>query len=199
LRCLDLVLAETLRRSLRRPWRHSPRQTLRRRKSPGSDRVRATSYTSSLQPVILTLNVTQRRETARRPTVERLSSDCRLIIQITEEFRRGLRNNLVGGNFRPGGRPAPRTRRLNDMMTHSHSWAMRLAERRARTFVGREAELRVLRGVLEPRELAFQVIALVGPPGCGKTTLLRLLSTECHEAGVPHAFIDARAIQPSTD
>lgn len=85
------------------------------------------------------------------------------------------------------------------MMTHSHSWAMRLAERRARTFVGREAELRVLRGVLEPRELAFQVIALVGPPGCGKTTLLRLLSTECHEAGVPHAFIDARAIQPSTD
>lgn len=88
----------------------------------------------------------------------------------------------------------------NAAMTDSRSsWAVRLAQRRAETFVGRETERRILRTILSQTDLSFQVFALIGPPGSGKTTLLRLFGTECDAAGVPYTFIDARAIQPSAD
>lgn len=76
------------------------------------------------------------------------------------------------------------------------SWAARLAEHRAGTFVGRTAELELLRHALTARHPRFQVLSIHGPPGAGKTTLLHRFATECVRAGVAYRLLDAGSIQP---
>lgn len=76
------------------------------------------------------------------------------------------------------------------------NWAARLSEHQAKTFVGRVAELQLFRQVLHARQPSFQVLAVLGPPGCGKTTLLKRFVAECETIGVSHRLMDARSIDP---
>lgn len=85
-------------------------------------------------------------------------------------------------------------------MSDGHTnWARRLSEQRTSTFVGRTAELGLLRDLLRQSRVPYQVVAITGAPGTGKTTLLRVFSAECDAARIPHTIIDAGAIHASKD
>lgn len=98
----------------------------------------------------------------------------------------------MGGSFARSTGQTP-SRRERDA---SMNWAARLSEHRAKIFVGRVAELGLLRHALQAEHPNFQVLAIYGPPGSGKTTLLKRFATECDDVGVGNKLIDARSLQP---
>lgn len=79
--------------------------------------------------------------------------------------------------------------------------ATRLADRlhamRQQRFVGREAELKLWRSLLESDTLPFCVLYVYGPGGVGKTSLLRAFVDICREVGVEALYLDARNIDAS--
>jgi hypothetical protein len=75
----------------------------------------------------------------------------------------------------------------------------RLAEARQRVLVGRQAERALFDAALSATALPFSVIALHGPGGVGKTTLVREFAGMCRAAGVPVAFIDTRSVEPTPE
>lgn len=75
--------------------------------------------------------------------------------------------------------------------------ADRLAAARRGRFVGREAELELVRSALLAAEPPFVVLHLHGPGGVGKTTLLREYARLAAETGRPHVRLDGRNIDPS--
>lgn len=70
--------------------------------------------------------------------------------------------------------------------------AGRLAEARARTFVGRGAELDLVRNALAQDDPPFAVLFLYGPGGIGKTALLRQIAADAEADGCISALVDAR-------
>jgi hypothetical protein len=58
-----------------------------------------------------------------------------------------------------------------------------LVARRRRCFVGREAELELVRAALEVAEPTFSVLWLAGPGGIGKSSLLDVVAEEVEQAG----------------
>jgi hypothetical protein len=70
----------------------------------------------------------------------------------------------------------------------------RLAAARARSFVGRAAEVELFRQVLAEEDPPFSVLWLHGPGGVGKTTLLRRLADEAVAAGRTPVLLDARSL-----
>ncbi|CAG0928917.1 hypothetical protein TFLX_01153 [Thermoflexales bacterium] len=79
----------------------------------------------------------------------------------------------------------------------STSLADRLAEARRKHFVGRAAELELLRSALHDSRPAFAVLFLYGPGGVGKTSLLHEFARAASEAGVLVVSLDARHINPT--
>lgn len=77
--------------------------------------------------------------------------------------------------------------------------ADRLAAARQRSFVGRTAELALFREALLAPELPFALLAVYGPEGIGKTTLLRELARLCDECGVPSVRLDSRTIDATPE
>ena len=77
--------------------------------------------------------------------------------------------------------------------------ADRLSAARRRRFVGRAAELELLRAALSADELPFQVLFLSGPGGVGKTTLLSEFAALCEQLGLPLLNLDARAVEPAPE
>jgi hypothetical protein len=75
--------------------------------------------------------------------------------------------------------------------------ADRLRRARSRRFVGREAELELVRGALEEAEPPFAVCFIHGPGGVGKSALLRAAEDVARAAGARVARLDLRAIEPS--
>ena len=59
----------------------------------------------------------------------------------------------------------------------------RLASRRRRCFVGRDAELELVRAALDAAEPPFSVLWLTGPGGIGKSSLLDVIAEEVARAG----------------
>lgn len=78
--------------------------------------------------------------------------------------------------------------------------AGRLADARARTFVGRGAELDLVRSALARDDPPFAVLFLYGPGGIGKTALLRQISADAESAACLSVLVDARTVSggPST-
>jgi hypothetical protein len=74
-----------------------------------------------------------------------------------------------------------------------------LATRRRRSFVGREAELELVRAALDAAEPPFSVLWLTGPGGIGKSTLLDRIG-ELAEArrGAVVVRLDGRQLAPSS-
>jgi ABC-type cobalamin transport system ATPase subunit len=73
-----------------------------------------------------------------------------------------------------------------------------LAARRRRCFVGREAELELVRAALDAGEPRFSVLWLTGPGGAGKSRLLDAIAEEVAQAG--HRMVvrlDGRDLAPS--
>jgi hypothetical protein len=70
--------------------------------------------------------------------------------------------------------------------------AGRLAAARARTFVGRGAELDLVRSALAQDDPPFAVLFLYGPGGIGKTALLRQIAADAEDTGCLSALVDAR-------
>jgi hypothetical protein len=70
-----------------------------------------------------------------------------------------------------------------------------LATRRRRCFVGREAELELVRAALEAGEPPFSVLWLTGPGGIGKSSLLDVIAQQCGGASVVR--LDGREPAPS--
>lgn len=75
--------------------------------------------------------------------------------------------------------------------------ADRLASVRRDRFVGRLAEIELIRSALLAPELPFAVLYVHGPGGVGKTTLVREYARLATEAGRPVIHLDGRAIEPS--
>jgi hypothetical protein len=73
-----------------------------------------------------------------------------------------------------------------------------LASRRRRCFVGRGAELELVRAALEAGEPPFSVLWLAGPGGIGKSSLLDVIADEVEEAGGSILVrLDGRELPPS--
>lgn len=73
-----------------------------------------------------------------------------------------------------------------------------LAARRRGRFVGREAELELVRSALDPAGPPCAVLWFTGPGGIGKTTLLDAVADEVRTAGVPHVVrLDGRDLAAS--
>jgi hypothetical protein len=75
--------------------------------------------------------------------------------------------------------------------------ADRLRRARSARFVGRDAELELVRGALAEAEPPFAVFFVHGPGGVGKSALLRAAEDVAREAGARVARLDLRAIEPS--
>jgi hypothetical protein len=72
-----------------------------------------------------------------------------------------------------------------------------LAARRQRLFVGRSAELELVRAALDSSDLPFSVLFLHGPAGIGKSSLLDAIARLADEAGATTARLDARSLSPT--
>ncbi len=77
--------------------------------------------------------------------------------------------------------------------------ADRLSAARRSRFVGRAAELALLRAALAAPHLPFHLLWVFGPGGVGKTSLLGAFARLCGEAGWTATYIDARNIPPSPE
>jgi hypothetical protein len=75
--------------------------------------------------------------------------------------------------------------------------AERLATSRRAAFIGRQAELAVLRSALSARRPPFSVLHVHGPGGVGKSTLLLEFARLAREAGRTVVMLDGRDVQPS--
>lgn len=75
----------------------------------------------------------------------------------------------------------------------------RLQAQAAQRFVGRDAELAVLREALSSQPPRWPVLLVHGPGGVGKTTLLERMRQLAAEAGVDSLRLDGRDIVPSPD
>ncbi|WP_029215063.1 AAA family ATPase [Kallotenue papyrolyticum] len=80
--------------------------------------------------------------------------------------------------------------------TSSH-FADRMAIARRHAFVGRAAELELLRQALQADEAPFAVLYIFGPGGVGKTTLLHTYAQIAAQHGRIVFRLDARDIDPS--
>ena len=73
-----------------------------------------------------------------------------------------------------------------------------LATRRKRGFVGREAELELVRAALDAAEPPFSVLWFTGPGGIGKSTLLDIVAEQAQEnRGASVVRLDGRELAPS--
>jgi hypothetical protein len=73
-----------------------------------------------------------------------------------------------------------------------------LRSRRRRCFVGRDAELELVRAALDAEEPPFSVLWFTGPGGIGKTSLLDVIAEEAARAGGSSIVrLDARDLEPS--
>ena len=79
------------------------------------------------------------------------------------------------------------------------SLAERLAEVGQRSFAGREAETRAVRFALESADPPFVVLWLHGPPGIGKTALLRKLTAVAETAGAASIELSGETITAEPD
>lgn len=75
--------------------------------------------------------------------------------------------------------------------------ADRLHGARRRHFVGRGAELELIRDALATLEAPFAVVWVHGPGGVGKTTLLRALADETAAHGREPILVDLRSTEPT--
>jgi len=71
----------------------------------------------------------------------------------------------------------------------------RLALARQQQFVGRAAELALFQSALGSAEAPFSVLYIFGPPGVGKTTLLRRFALLCDQEQIPVYMLDGRAME----
>jgi hypothetical protein len=77
--------------------------------------------------------------------------------------------------------------------------AARLTAAREQRFVGRAAELDLLRDALAADTPPFAVLHLHGPGGVGKTTLLQRFAREARAAGRETILVDGHAVEASAD
>jgi hypothetical protein len=75
--------------------------------------------------------------------------------------------------------------------------ADRLSAARRRQFVGRTQELETFRAALAAPELPFHILAIHGPGGVGKTTLVKELVNAAAELDAVSVHLDARNIEPA--
>jgi hypothetical protein len=73
-----------------------------------------------------------------------------------------------------------------------------LASRRQRRFVGRAAELELVRSALTASPPPFSVLHVHGPGGIGKTSLLQRFAALADEAGATVVRLDGRDLAPAT-
>ena len=72
-----------------------------------------------------------------------------------------------------------------------------LASRRQRRFVGRAAEVELVRSALDLTEPSFLMLHIYGPPGVGKTSLLDVCADLATNAGAHVVRLDGRDLLPS--
>ena len=72
-----------------------------------------------------------------------------------------------------------------------------LAARRRRLFVGRAAELELVRSALDSSGPSFSVLFVHGPGGIGKSSLLDAFARLAEEAGAIVARVDGRTLSPT--
>jgi hypothetical protein len=70
---------------------------------------------------------------------------------------------------------------------------------RQQYFVGREKELQLFKSILEQPELSTYLLAIYGPGGQGKSTLVRAFTENCTQLQIPYLILDARDINPTPD
>ncbi len=73
----------------------------------------------------------------------------------------------------------------------------RIVAERKRQFVGRDAELELLRSALLSSAFPFSLLYLHGPGGVGKTTLLQSFAELCRDCDALPLHLDARNIEPT--
>jgi hypothetical protein len=72
-----------------------------------------------------------------------------------------------------------------------------LTEHRRRRFVGRSAELELVRAALEAADPQFSVLHVHGPGGVGKTSLLQAIRTTAEGVGATVVRLDGHDLEPS--
>lgn len=75
----------------------------------------------------------------------------------------------------------------------------RLGRARSSRFVGRRAELALFEQALTDPTSAFAVLFVQGPPGVGKSALLRMFATRAAAQGRRVVALDLREVEPSPD
>ena len=80
-------------------------------------------------------------------------------------------------------------RRIADILTTT----------RKQYFVGREKELQLFRSILQQNELSTYLLAIHGPGGQGKSSLIREFTETCSQLAIPFTVLDARDIVPTPD